>query len=312
MKVLVTGAAGFIGSHLVERLLKEGFFVFGVDNFDILYDAEIKIKNLLNFVNNDNFAFSSLDIREFNALEEVFKKYDFDVVIHLAARAGVRRSIQEPEIYEDINVRGTLNILDLSKKYKIKNFIFASSSSVYGNESSVPFKEDFSADKPISPYAATKRTGELLCYTYNNLYKLPVTCLRFFTVYGPRQRPTMAIYKFVNMIKDGKTIELFGDGTSSRDYTYVSDIVDGIVLSVKKVFDYEIINLGSGNPISLTELIEIIEKVMGKKANIKKIPMQEGDVNTTFADISKAKKLLGYKPKVTIEEGIKKFVNWKL
>jgi len=310
MNVLITGVAGFIGSNLVERLLNKGHFVIGIDNFDILYDSRFKINNLSEALKNENFEFSSLDIREDTALKLIFSKHKIDVVVHLAARAGVRRSIQEPKIYEDINVMGTLNILNLCKEFSIKNLIFASSSSVYGNLDKVPFKENDFSDRPISPYAASKRAGELLCYTYSQLYNLPITCLRFFTVYGPRQRPDMAIHKFTRLIDEGKPITMYGDGSSSRDYTYIDDVVDAIVSLIKKPHSYEIINIGNGNQIKLKYLIELISKELQKNPIIKQMPIQQGDVNITYADITKAKELINYCPKITIKQGITKFVSW--
>ncbi|VVB76001.1 GDP-L-fucose synthase [Candidatus Tiddalikarchaeum anstoanum] len=310
MTILVTGSAGFIGSHIVQKLLEKGEKIIGVDNFDMLYEPSYKLRNISEFVDNKNFIFKTIDFRNFKDVESLFKEYPITKIIHLGARAGVRPSIDDPFIYQDINVKGTLNLLELARLNKIQNFIFASSSSVYGNSKKVPFNEMDSADRPISPYAASKRAAELLCFNYSHLYNIPVSCLRFFTVYGPRQRPEMAIASFTKKIDEGKEISLYGDGDSSRDYTYIDDITDGILKALNKKFSYEIINLGNSNPIKLKYLVSLIEKELGKKAVIKFLPKQAGDVETTYADISKAQKLLEYKPSITIEEGIKRYVVW--
>ena len=309
-QILVTGGAGFIGSHLVDRLLNMGKKVICIDNFDPFYDPEIKKKNIEHNLENRNFVLEKEDIRNEKKLEEVFETHDIDKIVHLAARAGVRPSIRDPLLYEDVNIKGTLNLLELCKKYQIKNFIFGSSSSVYGINSKVPFSEDDPINFPISPYATSKRACELFCFTYSHLYDLPITCLRFFTVYGPRQRPEMAIHKFTRLISQGKTIEMYGNGTSKRDYTYIDDIINGIISALNKKFDFEIINLGNSETVELKYLIFLIEKNLKKKAKIKQLPEQPGDVPITYADITKAKKLLNYKPKVKIEEGIEKFVRW--
>lgn len=310
MKYLVTGCAGFIGSHLVDRLLGMGETVVGVDNFDSFYDPCIKKRNIENSVKDEKFIFYEADIRDKDEIEKIFKENEIDSIIHLAARAGVRPSIQDPLLYEDVNIKGTIILLELGKKYKITNFIFGSSSSVYGINEKIPFSEEDSAEKAISPYAASKRACEIFCYTYHHLYGIPVICLRFFTVYGPRQRPEMAIHKFTRLIDLGKEIEMYGDGTSRRDYTYVSDIIDGIIASLDKKFGYKIINLGNSNVVELQYLIQLIENNLGKKAIIKQYPDQPGDVPVTYADISNANKLLGYDPKVSIEKGIENFVQW--
>jgi len=310
MRILVTGGAGFIGSHLVDKLLAMNQKVICIDNFDPFYDPEIKKKNIEHNLENKNFVLEKEDIRNEKKLEEIFKMYDIDKIIHLAARAGVRPSIRDPLLYENVNIKGTLNLLELCKKYQIKNFIFGSSSSVYGINSKVPFSEDDPISFPISPYATSKRSCELFCFTYSHLYNIPVTCLRFFTVYGPRQRPEMAIHKFTRLISQGKTIEMYGDGTSKRDYTYIDDIINGIISALNKKFDFEVINLGNSEIVELRYLISLIEKNLGKKAKIKQLSEQPGDVPITYADITKAKKLLNYEPKVKIEEGIEKFVEW--
>ena len=309
-QILVTGGAGFIGSHLVDRLLNMGKKVICIDNFDPFYEPRIKKKNIEHNLENMNFTLINEDIRNKKKLEEIFEMHSIDKIVHLAARAGVRPSIRDPLLYEDVNIKGTLNLLELCKKYQIKNFIFGSSSSVYGINSKIPFSERDPINFPISPYATSKRACELFCFTYSHLYDLPITCLRFFTVYGPRQRPEMAIHKFTRLISQGKTIEMYGNGTSKRDYTYIDDIIIGIISALNKKFDFEIINLGNSETVELKYLISLIEKNLKKKAKIKQLPEQLGDVPITYADITKAKKLLNYKPKVKIEEGIEKFVRW--
>jgi len=307
--ILVTGGAGFIGSHLVGRLLKEGYEVICLDNFNDYYDPQIKRNNIKPFLREERFDLVEADIRDKDNLKKIFEKYKFQKVIHLAAQAGVRLSLKQPNLYVDVNVNGTLNLLELSKEYKIKNFVFGSSSSVYGATKEIPFSEEGKL-KPISPYGVSKRTGELLCYTYNHLYNLPVTILRFFTVYGPKQRPDMAIHKFTKLIDEGKEIYLYGNGETSRDYTYISDIVEGIMSALNNDFNYEIFNLGNSNSTNLSHLISLIEKNLGKSAKIKYLPEQPGDPSITFADISKSKRILNYEPKVKIEEGIKRFIEW--
>lgn len=321
--ILVTGGAGFIGSHLSERLLKEGNKVIIIDNFNNYYDPSIKRKNVeevMKTCNNNNISLENYmvfegDIRDNEFLKEVFSN-KIDCIMHLAAMAGVRPSIQNPELYYDVNITGTVNILERCRENEIKQFVFASSSSVYGNNEKVPFAESDRVDNPISPYAATKKSGELLCHTYNHLFDMNIACLRFFTVYGPRQRPDLAINKFTTLILEDKEIPFFGDGTTSRDYTFVDDIVNGIVSSInfvntdKKVFD--IFNLGGDRTVSLNEMVETIEEVLGRKAKLNKLPMQPGDVNRTCADITHSKEILGYSPKTTFKEGIRKFIEWKL
>jgi len=310
MRILVTGGAGFIGSHLCERLLEGSNEVICVDDFNDFYNPKIKEKNISEC--KKNFKLYKADIRNKKNLENIFKKEKIDIVVHLAARAGVRPSILYPQLYADVNILGTMNLLETARRNNVKKFVFGSSSSVYGLNKKVPFNEEDSLDSMISPYAITKYAGERLCYQYNKLYKIPIVCLRFFTVYGPRGRPDMAVYKFTKLINEKKKIEMYGDGTSKRDYTYVSDIVDGIMAAINKKLDFEIINLGDSNPIELKYLIKLIEKNLGKKALIKKADVQPGDVPVTYADIRKAKKLLGYQPKIKIEDGIKRFVKWYL
>ncbi|RMF54900.1 SDR family NAD(P)-dependent oxidoreductase [Candidatus Woesearchaeota archaeon] len=308
--ILVTGGAGFIGSHVCDRLLSIGKRVICLDNLNSYYPTKIKIRNIQHNLDNPNYSFLNIDITHKDQLEQVFQNNKISRIIHLAARAGVRSSIEKPLLYEDTNIKGTLNLLELSKKYSIKNFIFGSSSSVYGNSTKVPFSEEDKVEKPISPYAASKKACELYCYTYSHLYKINVTCLRFFTVYGPRGRPDMAPYLFTKWINEGKPIKMFGDGTTRRDYTFITDVVDGIIAALNKPFKYEIINLGNSNTIKLRDFISIIEKHLGKKAKIRRYPIQPGDVKITYADISKAKSLLGFKPKVSVEEGMRRFIEW--
>lgn len=308
--ILVTGGAGFIGSHLCERLLSQGWFVVCLDNFDPYYPPEVKRKNIARALKNKRFYLDECDIRDKERMSGLFSSRKFDAVVHLAARAGVRPSIQDPHIYQDVNIGGTINLLELCREYDVKRFIFGSSSSVYGDNSDVPFKESASLMKPVSPYAASKQACELFCYTYHHLYDIRTACLRFFTVYGPRQRPDMAIHKFTRLISSGNRVELYGDGSSRRDYTYIDDIIDGVQAAVDKNLAFEIINLGGSRTTELRQLVSLIEKSTGKKARTIKSPDQPGDVPVTYADVSKAKKLLGYKPKVKIEDGIPLFVKW--
>ena len=311
MKILVTGGAGFIGSNLADRLLSLGHEVIVVDNFNSYYDPAIKRNNVKNNLNNQNYHLYECDIQDYASMTNVFKNNNIDVVVHLAASAGVRPSIENPVFYADNNIKGTLNILECMKHFGVKKMVFASSSSVYGNCEAAKFSEDLDLRCPISPYAASKLSCEHFIYTYHHLYGIKACCLRFFTVYGPRQRTDLAISKFVRYIKENKSIELFGDGSTCRDYTYISDITDGIIASIN--YDktpYEIINLGSSNPIKLIDMVNTIEKVLNKKAEIIYKGMQLGDVDRTYADTSKAEKLLNYSPKVTFEEGIRNFVKW--
>jgi len=310
LTILVTGGAGFIGSHLVERLLASGRRIVCIDNFDGFYDTKIKRRNVAAALANRDYALCEGDICDEAFCRDVFAREKPEQIVHLAARAGVRPSIEEPLLYERVNCLGTVNLLELARRSGVSMFVFGSSSSIYGESAQVPFSEDFRGDRPISPYAATKRACELYAHTYHHLYGLPVTCLRFFTVYGPRQRPDLAIHKFTKLIESGKPIPVFGDGSTSRDYTYFSDICDGIVAALERPMGYEIINLGNSSPITLASLIGLIEKSLGKNAVIDRRPLQPGDVSTTYADISKAKRLLGYEPKFPIERGIQSFVEW--
>jgi UDP-glucuronate 4-epimerase len=310
MEILVTGGAGFIGSHLVERLLHNNYSVVVIDNFDPFYDSSIKEKNLGHAKDFKNFRLYRDDILNTQALEKIFKEYSFDIIVHIAAKAGVRPSIIDPLGYYQVNVQGTLNLLEKCKQYSINKFIFASTSSIYGNNEKVPFAESDTVDFPISPYAATKKSAELICHTYHHLYGIAIYALRFFTVYGPRQRPDLAIHKFFKLISQNKPIPFYGDGTTSRDYTYIDDIMDGVIKSIERISGFEIINLGESQTISLHRLVDLIEKVLGKKAQKQFEPMQPGDVKQTFADISKAKRLLGYKPHTNIEQGLTYFYEW--
>ena len=310
--MLVTGGAGFIGSHLCERLLSDGVKVICLDNFDSFYDPDIKIKNAEGMIKKfqDLFELVTGDIRKPDHLKGIFQKNRVDFVIHLAARAGVRPSIADPLLYQDVNIRGTIVLLEACKAYKIKNFIFASSSSVYGENQRVPFTEEDLDIQPISPYGATKRSGELLCYSYHHLYGMNIACLRIFTAYGPRQRPEMAIHKFTRLIDQGEKIPIYGDGSSRRDYTYIDDLIEGILGVIRYHKGFEIYNLGESQTTSLIELIKLIEGAFGKKADIEMLELQPGDVSVTYADITKAKRMLKYQPKVKMEEGIKRFVEW--
>ena len=309
MKVLITGAAGFIGSHLCERLLGDGCVVLGVDNFDDFYDPQIKRSNIAGCLENENFELVEADIRDRAAMNDVVGK-DIDIIVHLAARAGVRPSIAQPLLYADVNVNGTTVLLEAAKEQRIGKFIFGSSSSVYGNNEKVPFSEDDNVDFPISPYAATKKAGELICHAYHHLYGISLTCLRFFTVYGPRQRPDLAIHKFAGLIEQGKAIPVYGDGTMSRDFTYIDAIIDGTVAAMEKCAGFHIYNLGESCPITVNDLVAEIEKALGKKAIKEYVPPQPGDVERTYADVTKAAKELGYKPATTIEKGLAEFVTW--
>lgn len=310
--VLVTGGAGFIGSHLVELLLAEGAWrVSVVDDFNDFYDPQVKRRNVGPYVSRDDFELRDADIRDRAALGEVFKGTRFDVIVHLAARAGVRPSLSEPVLYAETNINGTLNLLELAREHDVRQFVFGSSSSVYGENEKVPFAEDDKVNAPISPYAATKAAGELLCHTYSHLFGLRCVALRFFTVYGARQRPDLAIHKFARLISKGRPIPVFGDGTTRRDYTYVDDIIAGVRASMDyRKSDYEVFNLGESRTVELRELIGLLEKELGREAIIDRQPTQPGDVPQTFADISKARRLLGYDPQTPIEEGIRRFVEW--
>lgn len=310
MKILVTGGAGFIGSNLIDMLLKRNHEVAAVDNFTNFYDPKIKENNIKNAADYDSFKLYRTDITDRDGLDSLFKKHDFEIIVHLAAKAGVRPSIEDPVGYSKTNIEGTINLLEIAKENKINKFIFASSSSVYGNNKKVPFSEDDNVDFPISPYAATKKAGELICYNYHHLYNINIFSLRFFTVYGPRQRPEMAIHKFTRLIDNGKPVPVFGEGKPKRDFTYITDILDGIYSAIERVNGFEIINLGESQTINVSQLINEIEPALGKTAIRNTLPMQPGDVIKTYADISKAKRLLDYNPSINIETGIKQFIKW--
>lgn len=317
--IFVTGAAGFIASNTCEKLLKMGYKIIGIDNFCDFYDVSLKEKNVEivnNLARDINASYKLIrgDIRDKELIEKIFSENKIDACIHFAAMAGVRPSIENPSYYVDVNINGLVNILEALRNHSVHKLVFISSSSVYGNNKKVPFSEKDSVDNPISPYAATKKSGELLCYTYHSLFNIDVNCLRYFTVYGPRQRPDLAINKFTRLMLENKAIPMFGDGTTARDYTYVDDIVEGTILSLEYLFDnenvYDIFNLGGSSPISLKELIDLIGEIIGVDPIIERLPMQAGDVNITYSDYSHAKEVLNYSPKVKIKEGLENFIKW--
>ena len=308
--VLVTGGAGFIGSHLVERLLKSGRKVLCLDNFNSFYDPAIKRANVHPFLSHPHFGLIEGDIRDASLLSDIFRSNEVEAVVHLAAMAGVRPSVENPQLYNEVNVIGTTSLLEECRRARVKKFIFGSSSSVYGLNDRVPFSEDALVGKTASPYGATKLAGEALCHTFHHLYEIPTVCLRFFTVYGPRQRPEMAIHSFIRLIHTDREVPVFGDGSSRRDYTYIDDIVDGVMASVACDCRFEIVNLGGSRTTTLLELVQFIESSLGKRARMRFLPSQKGDVPITFASVEKAKNLLGYQPGVPIEEGIERTVRW--
>ena len=317
--IFVTGAAGFIASNTCEKLLKMGYKIIGIDNFCDFYDVSLKEKNVEivnNLARDINASYKLIrgDIRDKELIEKIFSENKIDACIHFAAMAGVRPSIENPSYYVDVNINGLVNILEALRNHSVHKLVFISSSSVYGNNKKVPFSEKDSVDNPISPYAATKKSGELLCYTYHSLFNIDVNCLRYFTVYGPRQRPDLEINKFTRLMLENKAIPMFGDGTTARDYTYVDDIVEGTILSLEYLFDnenvYDIFNLGGSSPISLKELIDLIGEIIGVDPIIERLPMQAGDVNSTYSDYSHAKEVLNYSPKVKIKEGLENFIKW--
>jgi len=334
--VVVTGGAGFIGSHLCQALLRKGDKVVSVDNLNGFYDPGLKRKNIAAVertaadckTNKCSFISETADIRDVGRVDCIFNKYTPDLIVHLAACAGVRPSIEAPAEYYGVNVGGTLTLLEVMKKYGVRNLVFASSSSVYGNNKKTPFSESDIVDNPVSPYAASKKAGEELCHVYHSLYKFNVACLRFFTVYGPRQRPDLAINKFTRMIDGGAPLPFFGDGTTSRDYTYIDDIIKGVLGAMSwlktdsdsgpdaaiapATAKYDIFNLGGSKPVTLAQMVATIEKALGKSALLHKLPAQPGDVERTFADITKAERILGYKPGVDFATGVSNFVNWFL
>ena len=309
--ILVTGAAGFIGSHVCTQLLDKGYRVVGIDNLNDYYAVSIKKKNRDRCMKHPSFVFYHADILDHAILERIFSTEKPARIIHLAARAGVRPSLQNPQLYADVNIRGTLNLLDCARRFGISRFVFGSSSSVYGLNTKVPFSEDDAVLKPASQYSVSKRAGELYCSVYHHLYGLSIACLRFFTVYGPAGRPDMAPYKFTKLISRDEPLEMFGDGSTQRDYTYVSDIVAGVIAAVEHPsLGFEIINLGNSHQVSLNTFITITESAVGKKARIIQMSEQQGDVPVTFADIRKARSLLGYEPRVSLEKGMNRFVAW--
>lgn len=319
MKILVTGGAGFIGSHVSERLLNEGHQVISIDNFNSYYDPLLKRRNVkeIRAAYPDRFISVEADIRNAEAITRTFREQEPEAVIHLAAMAGVRPSIEDPALYMDVNMNGTQVILDACRLQKITNFIFASSSSVYGNNKKVPFSETDNVDNPISPYAATKKAGELLCHAYAHLFGINIVCLRFFTVYGPRQRPDLAIRKFTELLYKGGEIPFYGTGNTRRDYTFIGDIVDGVTKALfwnasQNPGNYAIFNLGESHTISLAEMVACLEKVTKRKASLKRLPAQPGDVEITYADVTKAKEILGYDPRTSFESGVEIFVSWLL
>ncbi len=309
-RVLITGAAGFIGSHLAERLLERGDQVVGIDDFNTYYDPEIKRRNVAQALEHPNYCLYEADICDGGRVSELFQQALPEVVVHLAARAGVRPSLADPNLYHRVNVLGSQYILDACRSVDPSHLVFASSSSVYGGSTEVPFREDNPVHRPISPYAATKRMNELQAHVYSHVYGLNVTVLRLFTVYGPRQRPDMAIHKFTRLIDAGEPVPMFGDGSTQRDYTYVDDIIDGVVKAVDTPFRYEIFNLGEHHTTRLRDLIALIAEHVGKPATIEQMPLQPGDVAITYADIQRARDRLGYNPKYTIDEGVRRFVSW--
>jgi len=316
-QILLTGGAGFIGSHVAEALLRRGEQIVVVDNLDGFYSSDWKKANLADVGRAGSFEFDAVDICDQEQLRKVMERIRPEVVIHLAARAGVRPSIEDPRLYERVNIAGTVNLLDLSRELGVSKFLFASSSSVYGATSVVPFSESHFELRPISPYGATKLAGELICYTYAHLYRIETICLRFFTVYGPRQRPDLAIHKFVALIEKGQPVPIFGDSSSGRDYTYIDDTVAGVLAALD--FDsrpadgrvpFEVYNLGNSHPVKLGELVGLLERLTGRKAFREARAGQPGDVPLTWADISKSERSLGYHPAVRIEEGLARFVDW--
>jgi UDP-glucuronate 4-epimerase len=310
MDIMVTGGAGFIGSHLCRKIMDLGHNVICFDDFNDYYDPAVKEDNIREMSDDRRFTLFRAGITDRKAVDEIFSSNNIDIVIHLAARAGVRPSLANAALYEKVNVGGTINLLDNCRDRRIKKFIFASSSSVYGGNRKMPFSETDSVDSPVSPYAATKKSGELICYTYHHLYDISVFAFRFFTVYGPRQRPEMAIHRFTRHIFEGRPIEVFGDGSTSRDYTYIDDIVNGLINSLDLIYGYEVINLGNSYPVKLDRLIRMIQEASGRKADIRYRELQPGDVPATFADIEKARKLIKYKPGTSIEEGLELFMDW--
>ena len=310
MSILVTGGAGFIGSHLVQGLLKLGHEVSVIDDLNDFYSPELKRANLATIRESGDVSFHESDICDPKRVFEIVEQHRPETIVHLAARAGVRPSLENPLLYEKVNVGGTVVLLEAARAWGVRKFVFASSSSIYGIADHVPFNEQDAVQLPISPYAATKIAGEKMCFTYSHLYGISMVCLRFFTAYGPRQRPDLAIRKFTGMIDRGEPIPVFGDGSNGRDYTYIDDIVDGIVRAMQFDCSYEVFNLGNAHPVDLSTVIQTIESCLGKSATIRRLPLQPGDVPITYADITKAERILGYCPATTFSQGIEKFVKW--
>ena len=308
--ILVTGGAGFIGSHLAERLIKEGRQVICLDNFNNFYNPALKEDNVKELKENSNFTLVRGDILDKDLLEKIFSENVISKIVHLAAIPGVRQSVKDPFSYIDVDIKGTVNLLEMAKKYHIPHFVFGSSSTVYGQDSKIPFREDEKNLIPISPYGVSKLAAERFCQTYSKLYKIPMTILRYFCAYGPRQRPELVLPKFVRLIRQGKPIPRYGSGESARDYTYIDDIIEGTMKAVEKKFDFEVFNLGNSSPVKLKDFISILGKKMEKEPRIEELPDQPGDVPITFADISKGKRLLGWEPKTTLKEGIEKYLAW--
>jgi len=308
--VLVTGGSGFIGSHLIDQLLEAGNRVVCLDNLNDYYNPLIKDLNRAMHLDYDQYTFINGDIRDRNQVGDIFKQFDIEIVVHLAAMAGVRPSIENPTLYTDVNINGTQTLLEAMGDSGIQKYLFASSSSVYGNNKKTPFSEDDIVDFQISPYGATKKMGEVMCYTYHHLSGIPTSCLRFFTVYGPRQRPEMAIHKFTRLLRNGTPIPFFGDGFTARDYTYINDIIDGIFGAMVAEDQYAIYNLGNSEPVKLDELVHVISERVGVEPILDRQELPVGDVIQTFADVTRAKSRLDYDPQISIDDGIRQFVDW--
>jgi UDP-glucuronate 4-epimerase len=310
VKLLITGGAGFIGSQLAQRRIARGDHVVVIDDFNDYYDPALKRRNVAGLSSHPNFRLVEGDIRDRELVFSLFRDGGIDAVVHLAARAGVRPSLKDPVLYEEVNCVATIHLLEAAVAHGKPKFVFASSSSVYGINSKLPFSEDDPIERPVSPYATTKRSGEFLCFNYHHLYGLDVHCLRFFTVYGPRQRPEMAIAKFTAAIEQDRTVPFYGDGSSRRDYTYIDDILQGVEAAIAACRGFEIVNLGGSHPVTLAELVAAIERATGRKARLERLPDQPGDVPATYADVAKAKSIYGYEPKVSLEEGLSRYVEW--
>ncbi len=310
MRLLITGGAGFIGSHLADRRRRAGDRVTVLDEFNDFYDPSLKRRNVARHLGDPEYRLVEGDIRDPGLVDSLFESSGFDAVVHLAARAGVRPSLAEPVLYEEVNCVGTIRLLEASRRFGRPKFVFASSSSVYGINSKLPFSEDDPITSPVSPYATTKRSGELLAFNYHYLHGMDIACLRFFTVYGPRQRPEMAIAKFTRAVLEEREIPFYGDGSSRRDYTYIDDILDGVEASLERCRGFEIVNLGGAHPVTLADLVGMIEKAAGARARLRRLPDQPGDVPVTYADVARAKRLYGYEPKVPLEEGLRRSVEW--